>query len=153
MRFYLIDGLHLTSWRPRWKYSRKEYVISSIVGSSRRGWLTLSSTNMGNNLAGKIPTVQISPLQYLTDRSLNSFFISPVTHCEIENEIPKLKIDKATGPFSIPVIALKILKTCISKPLETIFNISFITGIVPSHFKLANVIPIHKGGPLTSISN
>ena len=50
------------------------------------------------------------------------------------------------------MIALKILKTCISKPLETIFNISFITGIVPSHFKLANIIPIHKGGPLTSIS-
>ena len=30
-------------------------------------------SNMENNLAGKIPTVQISPLQYLTDRSLNSF--------------------------------------------------------------------------------
>ena len=37
-----IDGLHLTSRRPCWRYNRKEYVISSIVGSSRRGWLTLS---------------------------------------------------------------------------------------------------------------
>ena len=36
--------------------------------------------------------------------------------------------------------ALKILKVCIiSKLLETSFNISFITGIIPSHFKLANV--------------
>ena len=40
-----IDGLHLTSWRPCWRYNTKEYVISSIVGSSRRGWLTLSATS------------------------------------------------------------------------------------------------------------
>ena len=40
-----IDGLHLTSWRPRWRYNTKEYVISSIVGSSRRGWLILSVTS------------------------------------------------------------------------------------------------------------
>ena len=34
-----IDGLRLT---PCWRYKTKEYVISSIVGSSRRGGLTLS---------------------------------------------------------------------------------------------------------------
>ena len=38
-----IDGLHLTSWRPCWRYNTKEYVINSIVGSSWRGWLTLSA--------------------------------------------------------------------------------------------------------------
>ena len=38
-----IDDLHLTSWRPCWKYNTKEYVISSIVGSTQRGWLTLSA--------------------------------------------------------------------------------------------------------------
>ena len=40
-----IDGLHLTSRRPCWRYNTKEYVISSLVGSSRRGWLTLSSAS------------------------------------------------------------------------------------------------------------
>ena len=40
-----IDGLHLTSWRPCWRYNTKEYVINSIVGSSRCGWLTLSATS------------------------------------------------------------------------------------------------------------
>ena len=38
-----IAGLHLTSRRPCWRYNTKEYVFSSIVGSSRRGWLTLSA--------------------------------------------------------------------------------------------------------------
>ena len=32
-----IDGLHLTSRRPCWRCDTKEYVISSIVGSSKRG--------------------------------------------------------------------------------------------------------------------
>ena len=38
-----IDGSHLTSWRLYWRYNTKEYVINSTVGSSRRGWLTLSA--------------------------------------------------------------------------------------------------------------
>ena len=33
----------ITSRRPCWRYNTKEYVISSIVGSSRRGWLTIGS--------------------------------------------------------------------------------------------------------------
>ena len=37
----VIDGLHLTSWWPCWRHNTKEYIINSIVGSSRRGWLTL----------------------------------------------------------------------------------------------------------------
>ncbi len=78
-------------------------------------------SSIGNNLAAEIATVQTSPLQYLTDCSLSSFFISPVTQLEIENEISKLKIDKATGPFSIPVTALKILKVYISKPFGNYF--------------------------------
>ena len=42
-----IDGLHLTSWRPCWRYNTctKECIINSIVGSSRSGWLTLSATS------------------------------------------------------------------------------------------------------------
>ena len=40
-----IDGLHLTSRRPCWRYNTKEYAISSIVGSSQRGWLPLSSAS------------------------------------------------------------------------------------------------------------
>jgi hypothetical protein len=110
-------------------------------------------SNVGNILAAKIPTVQTPSLQYLTDCPSSSFFLSPVTYVEIEDEISKLRIEKATGPFSIPVTALKILKTFISKPLEIIFNIYFITGTVPSYFKLANVIPIYKSGTLISICN
>ena len=40
-----IDGLHLTSWQSCWRYNTKEYVISSAVGSSKRGCLTLRTKN------------------------------------------------------------------------------------------------------------
>jgi hypothetical protein len=44
------------------------------------------------------------------------------------------------------VSILKILGTVISKPLETLFNVSFSMGIVPSNFKIANILPIYKNG-------
>ena len=109
--------------------------------------------NIGKDLACSIPNVEMSPLEYLKIPLCNSFFIFPTTAEEIETEITKLKSSKAAGPFSIPVIILKILKTVISKPLEVLFNASFETGIVPDSFKLANVIPVYKKGSQTSLSN
>ena len=99
-----------------------------------------------------MPNVHKSPLDYLTHPSRNSFFISPTSADEIEAEITKLKTGKSTGPFSIPVNILKTLKSVMIKPLETLFNASFSTGIVPSNFKLANVIPVHKKGSQTCLS-
>ena len=50
-------------------------------------------------------------------------------------EIDKLKSSKATGPYSIPITILKLLKTFISKPLECIFSCSLL-GVVPNKLKL-----------------
>ena len=109
--------------------------------------------NIGKNLSNKIPDVQKSPLDYLNNPLCHSFYIYPTSEREIVEEISKLKSGKATGPFSIPVKVIKIIKTVIAKPLETLFNISFSTGIVPNSFKLANVIPIYKKGPQNNLSN
>ena len=49
-----IDGLHLTSWRPCWRYRTKEHVISSIVGSSQRGRLTLFAISREINCKTRI---------------------------------------------------------------------------------------------------
>ena len=48
---------------------------------------------------------------------------------------------------------LKILKSVISAPLANLFNTSLSTGIVPSKFKVANAIPIHKKGSHTDLCN
>ena len=84
---------------------------------------------------------------------LNSFYLFPVTAKEIEKEISELNLSKATGPYSIPTRLLKLLKTCLSAPLEIIYNYSFSSGIVPDQFKIANVIPVHKKGSQTNLNN
>ena len=99
--------------------------------------------NVGVNFVRLVPEVNKSPLEYLKNPSCKYFCIFPVTPVQIENEISHLKSDKVTGPYSIPVNILKILKSVISVPLATFFNTSLSTGIVPSNFKVANVIPIH----------
>ena len=100
--------------------------------------------NVGVNLARLIPNVNKSPLEYLKNSSCKHFYLFPVTPVETENEITNLKSEKTTGPYSIPVNILKILISVISAPLENLFNTSLSTGIVPSKFKVANAIPIHK---------
>ena len=84
---------------------------------------------------------------------MNSFFISPVTHSEIEDIIISLQNGKSIGPFSIPVKLLKLVKSDISRPLACIFNESITLGIFPDKLKHAQVIPIHKKGAHTDPSN
>jgi hypothetical protein len=76
-----------------------------------------------------------------------------VTADEIITEITKLRNGKATGPFSISIYVLKIIKNVISQPLATLFNISLETGIVPTQFKLANLIQVYKKGSPTCLGN
>ena len=75
--------------------------------------------------------------------------MKPIIHTEIEDIISPFKISKSTGPFSVPVKLLKLLKPYISKPLAIIFDESITLGIFPDRLKCAKVIPIHrKGSPI-----
>ena len=110
-------------------------------------------SNIGSNIANTIPTVDISFEKFLNNSLCHSFFLSPVTTLEVEEEITNLNLSKSVGPFSIPTKLIKILKFLLSGPRAYLFNCSFLTGFVPDHFKLARVIPIYKKGPKSTISN
>ena len=58
--------------------------------------------------------------------------------------ISSLNESKSVGPNGLPAKVLKLLKSDISLQLTNIFNLSFSTGVFPSGFKIAKVIPIHK---------
>ena len=109
--------------------------------------------NIGSNLASSIPSVTHTAREFMSPPICDSLFLSPVTVNEIEVEIAKLNASRAVDPSSIPIVSLKILKCEISGPLETIFNTSFLTGIVPEKFKMARVIPTFKKGSQTSLNN
>ena len=110
--------------------------------------------NIGNKLANEIPSAHVSPSSYLPPFPQTvSFFLFPTCSSEIEEEISNLNVNKASGPFSIPIKILKLLKELISKPLEILFNCSFSLGVVPDSFKTARVLPVFKKGSETSPNN
>ena len=109
--------------------------------------------SVGSDLASKIDIVDQSPMSYLKTPLSNSFFMIPITSEEVEAEISQLNSGKATGPFSIPIKILKLISSIVSQPLSMIFNASFTTGLVPSDFKIANVIPVYKKDSQLSLSN
>ena len=76
--------------------------------------------SVSSQVCSEILRTKKSPLDYLKNRNMNSFFISPVTHSEIEDIIISLKNGKSTGPFSIPVKLLKLAKSDLSRPLACI---------------------------------
>ena len=93
--------------------------------------------NFAQKIDEKIPRTRKSPLDYLTSRNDKTFFLSPVTPVEIKLIINALKVGKAVGPYSIP----KILSSHITKPLCTVINDSFSSGVFPNSLKLAKNYP------------
>ena len=66
--------------------------------------------NVSNQVCSEIPRTKKSPLDYLKEKNPHSFYMKPIIHTEIEDIISSFKISKSTGPFSIPVKLLKLLK-------------------------------------------
>ena len=89
-------------------------------------------------------------MDFMSKRLSRSVFLYPVTSQEIVAEINHLDSTKATGPFSIPIDILKLIKDIISKPLEIVFNSSLSNGIVPDKLKIAKIVPVHKKDQLRS---
>ena len=83
---------------------------------------------------------------YLLHESDSTIFLQPTGKEEIVNIISSLSSSKTSGPNSIPYRILFLLKSDISKQLADLFNLSFLTGVFPSVFKTAKVVPVFKIG-------
>ena len=123
-------------------------VNNSTITDAKRIANTLNDyfATIGSKLASTIPEVSKSYREFVGPFQCNSFYLSPTTPEEIEQEINNLNSNKSTCPYSIPVKLIKILKYFLSHPLNLLFNCSFSMGVVPDKIKIARVIPIHKGG-------
>ena len=64
-----------------------------------------------------------------------------------------INVNKSAGPDGISGKVLKNCRESIAYPLSCIFRISYNTGQIPSEWKLANVVPVHKKGSKTSVEN
>ena len=82
-----------------------------------------------------------SHLHYLNDNRLS--FVS-FSQDDIAKIIQNLDPNKGHDHDNISIRMLKICGSSIYKPLEMIFKQCIETGVFPSEWKKANIVPIHK---------
>lgn len=98
------------------------------------------------------PTVSNEyPLSY--DLSLNKIDEIKIYYTGILKMLNGLKTDKAGGPDGIPSRVLTECSGIIPSYLEILFKTSLSSGKLPSEWKTANVVLIHKDGPKNVVQN
>ena len=102
--------------------------------------------NVADGITRTIPLTPKSPLDYLSDRTCNSLFLTLVTEIEVNDLINILNPSKSVGPNSIPMKLLKIIGYSVSPHLALLVNQSFQSGVFPDKLKIAKIISIFKKG-------
>jgi len=110
-------------------------------------------TSVGEELASKIPSVNLSFRDYLPAPNPSSFMLFPTTSNETLNIILNLNSPSSQGNDQLSSVLLKSIAHVIANPLSIIINHSFINASFPDSLKIAKVIPIYKSGSKSDISN
>ena len=108
--------------------------------------------NIGYNLESKMKKNNSNTAydDFLSNPSLSSFTIQPITEETIINIIDKLKSKNSQSHDGLSSKHLKLIKHETSKAITLIVNKS---GIFPDKLKCAKVIPIYKQGDNTILDN
>ena len=109
-------------------------------------------SNIASDLDKKIPVTNISPMNYLSSPSINSFFVTPCTPVEV-NRIILAFDNKSCHITEVPVFIYKQIAEELSVIISQIFNRSVYEGLFPSCFKISRVIPVFKSGENTNVKN
>ena len=110
-------------------------------------------SEIGHNLAQKIPPTQNKFYDFLRNPNPHSLFFVPLHKNELIDMVHNLKGKKSTGHDGIDNVLLKNIIDLIVDPLVHIFNLSLNSGIVPEGMKISKVIPVHKKGEKENICN
>ena len=81
------------------------------------------------------------PLSYINSFHSSSLYPTPTNHFEILKNIRNLKTS-SPGYDDIHPKMIKQIFTFIVMPLSNIINCSLVSGVIPSKFKVAKVVPI-----------
>lgn len=84
---------------------------------------------------------------------LGSLHFESVTEEEIRNAIKKLKPKAAVGCDEIPGYIIKGCSEFFIEPLRYIYSLSLHKNVFPKAWKIARIIPIHKGGNKSLVEN
>ena len=107
---------------------------------------------IGSNLAKKIPDSD-TPFTAFLSRVEEEMKIKDLSDEELKVAISNLEPEKSAGYDEISPKIVKVASTEIFKPLKYIINLSLRQGVVPDKIKIARVVPVHKDGERTEVSN
>jgi hypothetical protein len=93
-----------------------------------------------------------SYIDYLQDSTENTIYLRPTDSGEIHDIIKKFK-NKATLDHKISALKIANENFSFTTTLSSIVNSSLDEGVFPQKLKEAKVVPIHKSGAKTSVSN
>ena len=80
-------------------------------------------------------------------------FLSPVTEDQVVSIVRTCNSKTSTDSNGISMVILKKTIQYITKPLTTIFNMSFESGIFPNSMTISKIIPIFKSGSNVEFNN
>ena len=111
--------------------------------------------SIGNNLSNKLQPSKHSLRYYINKipSCPSTMFASPTTPTEISNLLNSLVNKHSSGYDNISNHMLKWLRPVISEPLSIIFNQSINQGVFPDLMKIAEIVPLHKGGDESLCNN
>ena len=112
-------------------------------------------TNIGPNLASKIPSTNSSPKDFLSSSLSESISLQPLRVGELNNIVKSFNANKAPGHDNISMKIIHQSFQNTAQPLVTIMiiNTSLSTGVFPESLKIVKVIPVFKADDPTRFSN
>ena len=108
-----------------------------------------------NSYFTTLPSVLIPPPSRVSCFPLTekTFFLSPCSTTEISSIISQLPSSCSVDSFGLSNNVLKKISQFVSHPISHIINLSLSSGIFPHLFKVTTVVPLHKKGDSSLISN
>ena len=106
--------------------------------------------NIASKLVSNIPQLPDNFQTYLPSPTLNLLYFQPTTLFKIKKLVSNIQPKNIFGTDEVPS---SILKTTPDNVLFFVFNLSLINNDFIWGFKTAKVVPIHKKGNVTNVSN
>lgn len=110
--------------------------------------------DVGRNLSNQI--IDVDNTYSATNIIANNkeyVYFEPIVNEEILYLFLQLDTNKSTPSQFCPIKIIKIAAPVISPILTKIFNLCLLNGVYPKIFKTAEIIPIHKSGSKSSLTN
>jgi exonuclease III len=110
------------------------------------------ATNLKLNINTRTTVSSTEFETFLPDPVAGSMYVNPVASSEVHEIIKKMK-NKATLDTRVNSLQIAGKNQKFTTIVAKIVTSSFVQGIFPQSLKLARVVPIHKNGSKTEVSN